>query len=138
MPKKKLGPYQKARKLSDEHFEKTGVRIPANTIYTRMRAGRAANELLLPVGRLRHARYTVDKRKARAKKKALEPFKKEAAAKKAAKQLEPPLPEVKTPGEFQRVEHPPMGVKDQDAEAAMFLIVVGVIAAIVLAMAFAV
>jgi len=86
------------------------------------------------------------KKKAVAKKKAA-PKKKGVVKKKAVKkptvkkvveQLELPLPEVKTPGEFQRVEHPPMGVKDQDAEAAMFLIVVGVIAAIVLAMAFAV
>lgn len=48
------------------------------------------------------------------------------------------LPKVEVPGEFQRVEHPPMGVKDQDKEAAMFLVVVAVIAAIVAAMAFGV
>ena len=83
------------------------------------------------------------KKKAVAKKKAA-PKKKGVVKKKAVKkptvkkvveQLELPLPEVKTPGEFQRVEHPPMGVKDNDRDAAMFLLVVGVIAAVVLAMA---
>lgn len=81
------------------------------------------------------------KKKAVVKKKAVKKPTVKKVAKVAAKpqiteQLELPLPEVEMPGEFQRVEHPPMGVKDQDAEAAMFLIVVGVIAAIVLAMAF--
>jgi len=48
------------------------------------------------------------------------------------------LPKVEMPGEFKEMEHPPMGVKDSDRDAAMFLLVVGVIAAIVLAMAFGV
>jgi hypothetical protein len=80
----------------------------------------------------------VAKKKAAPKKKAVVKKKavKKPTVKKVAEQLELPLPEVEMPGEFQRVEHPPMGVKDQDAEAAMFLIVVSVIAAIVLAMAF--
>jgi len=131
MPKKKLGPYQKAAKLSNDHFIETGVRIPANTIYARLRSGWSTTEAVLPVGTSRPSKkYGAAKKKSAAAKRR--------AAKKAAKQLELPLPEVKTPGEFQRVEHPPMGVKDNDRDAAMFLLVVGVIAAVVLAMAFGV
>jgi len=95
------------------------------------------------------------KKKAVAKKKAAvkkKPAVKKKAVKKSTpkKRLNAPVmvedpdlgvqsfPKVEVPGEFKKVEHPPMGVKDQDAEAAMFLIVVGVIAAIVLAMAFGV
>lgn len=47
----------------------------------------------------------------------------------------PKEPKVEMPEEFKRVEHPPMGVKDQDKEAAVFLFVVVVIAAIVGAIA---
>ena len=81
----------------------------------------------------------VAKKKAAPKKKAVVKKKavKKPTVKKVVEQLELPLPEVKTPGEFQRVEHPPMGVKDQDAEAATFLIVVTVIVLLVLGTYFA-